>query len=706
MTLRDKLVGTASVLGIALSTWGPTYWLAATFGYHSALGGWKLFGVPIYYPGQLVSWAGKWGAVYQQPFMVAGAAMLVGLTACLLLARLGRADGGQEKPPEFGERTWGTLNDAKKAGLLDDKGVVLGKLDGRLLTHHGAEAVLVIGATRSGKGRGTVIPTLLSHPASAFILDPKEELFSGVETDEYRFEGTSGWRSIFSHCIFFNPLDRRSARFNPMFEVRKGENEVGDAQVLATILTDPSGADGRRDVWEKVVPDFYAGLILHQLYAAPDSEKTLAGIRRQLVRPMEDLSWEMMNTLHLGDRPHPVIRASAYRLLERAKNNERYLTSVLATADSNLTLFDNPIVEWTTATSQWRMCDVMCSQNPVSVYLSIPASDEDVLIPLLRIMMTQFLKVNTRHLYQDNRGRKKLHDCLIVADEFPALKRMSVYETMMKRFAQYRIKSFKTIQTDTDLAKAYGDKSTIAGDCHIKVAFASADEKTQKNLSSMMGKDTEYRQAENFQGSRFGVMLGNKSVVTNEVYREVVTAGDVHGLDPDHEYLLVTGYPKFKAEKVRYDQEPVFRERLLPTAPVGDGVGNYPDLPGDVEIEWLGMRAECPPKPMPIDPKKPPKDAEKPAAKAPRTRKAKTVSDEMAAPPEWAEGAAPQPLAEESAPSVVNFSEEPVPVAAQPSRRQKRTLVLDGDKSEGVVAVDGQSRRRRKRTLVVDGGSE
>src|SRR4051794_34518662 len=156
----------------------------------------------------------------------------------------------------------------------------------------------------------------------------------------------------------------------------------------------------------------------------------------------------------LGDRPHPVIRASAYRLLERAKGNERYLTSVLATADSNLTLFDNPIVQWTTETSQWRMCDIMCSEHPVSVYLSIPASDEDVLIPLLRIMMTQFLKTNTRHLYHDNRGRKKRHDCLIVGDEFPALKRMSVYETMMKRFSQYRIKSFKTVQSDTDLVKA------------------------------------------------------------------------------------------------------------------------------------------------------------------------------------------------------------------------------------------------------------
>src|SRR4051812_10598357 len=121
MTPRDKLVGSASVLGIAASTWGPTYWLASKFGYHAALGGWKLFGLPVYWPGQFVSWAGKWGAVYQQPFLMAGGAMLLGLTASLLLARFGRGDAAADQPPEFGAHTWGTLKDAKRAGLLDDK---------------------------------------------------------------------------------------------------------------------------------------------------------------------------------------------------------------------------------------------------------------------------------------------------------------------------------------------------------------------------------------------------------------------------------------------------------------------------------------------------------------------------------------------------------------------------------------------------------
>jgi type IV secretion system protein VirD4 len=678
LTIRDKLVGSASVLGIVASTWGPTYWLASRFGYHSALGGWMVHGVPLYWPGQLLSWVGKWGQVYQSVFLQAGGAMLFGLTSSLLLARLGRSGGAASQPPEFGADTWGTLKDAKRAGLLDDKGVVLGKLDGRLLTHHGSEPVLVSGATRSGKGRGTVVPTLLSHPESAFILDTKEELFFGAAAGDYRFEGTSGWRSTFSHCIYFNPLDKRSARFNPLFEVRMGENEVGDAQAIAAILTDPAGVRDEPDIWDRATREFYTGLILHQLYAAPDSEKTLAGIRRQLVRPMEQLSWEMQNTLHLGDRTHPIVQRAAQALLERAKGNDRYLSSVLATADSHLSLFDNPVVEWVTETSQWQMGDVLCSDHPVSVYLSMPASDEDVLIVLLRIMMTQFLKVNMRHVDRDNRGRKKRHDCLIVADEFPALKKMKTYELLMKRFSQFRIKSFKTVQSFNDINAAYGRENTIRDNCFITVTFASADPTTQKQLSGMLGKDTEYRTAENFQGSRFGLMLGNKSVITNEVHREIVDPGDVRELDPDHEYLLVTGFPKFKAEKVRYDQEPVFRERLLPAADVGDGLGDYPDLPGKVEIEWLGMRAECPPMPKKADPKKPPEDAAAPPQKAPRGRKAKlpaNATDDLPEAPEWAE----EPKPNVPSPSLPQVVVE-MPVADTPKPRPKRTLVIDGGK--------------------------
>ncbi len=98
--------------------------------------------------------------------------------------------------------------------------------------------------TRSGKGVGLVVPTLLTWPGSAVIHDIKGE----------NWQLTAGWRSRFSHCLLFNPTDPRSAAYNPLLEVRRGAHEVRDVQNIADILVDPEGALERRNHWEKTSP--------------------------------------------------------------------------------------------------------------------------------------------------------------------------------------------------------------------------------------------------------------------------------------------------------------------------------------------------------------------------------------------------------------------------------------------------------------------
>src|SRR5438445_724191 len=89
-----------------------------------------------------------------------------------------------------------------------------------------AAHLLAFAPTRSGKGVGLVIPTLLSWTGSAVIHDIKGE----------NWELTAGWRARFSHCLLFNPTDERSACYNPLLEVRRGPHEVRDVQNIADIL--------------------------------------------------------------------------------------------------------------------------------------------------------------------------------------------------------------------------------------------------------------------------------------------------------------------------------------------------------------------------------------------------------------------------------------------------------------------------------------
>ncbi len=126
--------------------------------------------------------------------------------------------------------------------------------------------------TRSGKGVGLVVPTLLTWPSSAVIHDIKGE----------NWQLTAGWRSRFSHCLLFNPTDARSAAYNPLLEVRRGPHEVRDVQNIADILVDPEGALERRNHWEKTSHALLVGAILHVLYA--EADKTLCGRRQFSLR--------------------------------------------------------------------------------------------------------------------------------------------------------------------------------------------------------------------------------------------------------------------------------------------------------------------------------------------------------------------------------------------------------------------------------------
>jgi type IV secretory pathway TraG/TraD family ATPase VirD4 len=72
-----------------------------------------------------------------------------------------------------GSARWADLSDVRHAGLLARRGVVLGLFDDSYLRHDGPEHVLAVAPTRSGKGVGLVVPTLLTWTGSAVIHDIK-----------------------------------------------------------------------------------------------------------------------------------------------------------------------------------------------------------------------------------------------------------------------------------------------------------------------------------------------------------------------------------------------------------------------------------------------------------------------------------------------------------------------------------------------------
>jgi len=594
MQLRSYALQIAAIALVNLiCLWGTTQWVAHQLGFSPALGAplLTILRLPIYPPWGLFVWWLNYGAEAPKVFDRTGGMVALGaiLSGGLAFGGAARRASQTRAITTYGSARWADVADITSAGLLGDDGVILGLHHRRYLRHSGPEHVMVVAPTRSGKGVGLVVPTLLSWTGSAVIHDVKGE----------NWTLTAGWRSKFSHCLLFDPTDLRSARFNPLMEVRQGPNEVRDVQNIADILVDPEGARDRRDHWEKTAHALLVGAILHVLHAEPD--KTLAGVATFLADPARSIeaTLEIMQiTNHLGTatapHPHPVV-ASVARELKNKSDNER--SGVVSTAVSFLALYRDPVIAAITAKSDWRIADLMAADHPVSLYLVVPPSDISRTRPLMRLILNQIGRRLTESLDTVD-GQARQHTLLLMLDEFPALGRLDFFETSLAFLAGYGIRAFLVAQSLHQLDKAYGLNHSLLDNCHVRVAFAPNDERTAKRLSDALGTATELRSLQNLSGKRSALWLSNVAVSKQETPRPLLTPGEVLQLPRDEALVLVSGVPPIRAGKLRYFEDPGFKARQEPAPPLTAGA--FADLPLPNPDRWAGRVAvPAAPRPQP-----------------------------------------------------------------------------------------------------------
>ena len=576
--LTGQVIAVFAVVGGGI--WGATQWVAGRLGHQPGLGEpWiTIAGHPVYPPWRLFEWWYAYEAYAPDIFARAGLMAAAGGIAGIVVAIAGSLWRAREARmvTTYGSARWAEGKDIRKSGLLNGDGVFLGLWRGRYLRHDGPEHVMCFAPTRSGKGVGLVVPTLLSWPHSAVIHDIKGE----------NWQLTAGWRARFSHCLLFDPTNPESARYNPLLEVRKGRFEVRDVQNIADILVDPEGALERRNHWEKTSHSLLVGAILHVLYAEKD--KTLAGVAAFLSDPSRSFERTlrvMLHTNHLGSedepRVHPVVAQAARELLNKSENER---SGVLSTAMSFLGLYRDPTVAEATSRCDWRIADLMDAERPVSLYLVIPPSDISRTKPLVRLILNQIGRRLTERLALGHaRGRR--HQLLMMLDEFPALGRLDFFESSLAFMAGYGVRAFLIAQSLNQISKAYGENNSILDNCHVRVAFATNDERTARRISDSLGTATELRAQRNYAGHRLAPWLAHVMVSRQETARPLLTPGEVMQLPAEEEIVMVSGQPPIRARKLRYYEDANFTSRVCPP-PASWVDGRWVDCPPPRPDDW------------------------------------------------------------------------------------------------------------------------
>ncbi len=538
---------------VLVTTWGATEYVAWKLGFQAQLGqSWfSVLGWPFYYPPSFFWWWYFYDAyapdIFTQGAFIAASGGFIAVAVAIGMS-VWRAREAK-KVETYGSARWAERQEVTAAGLLGPDGVVLGKLDRDYLRHDGPEHVLCFAPTRSGKGVGLVVPSLLTWPGSAIVHDIKGE----------NWQLTAGFRARHGRVLLFDPTNAKSSAYNPLLEVRRGEWEVRDVQNIADILVDPEGSLEKRNHWEKTSHALLVGAILHVLYAEED--KTLAGVAAFLSdpkRPIESTLAAMMKTAHLGEAgPHPVIASAARELLNKS-DNER--SGVLSTAMSFLGLYRDPVVAEVTRRCDWRITDIVTVKRPTTLYLVVPPSDINRTKPLIRLILNQV----GRRLTEDLQAKAGRHRLLLMLDEFPALGRLDFFESALAFMAGYGLKSFLIAQSLNQIEKAYGANNSILDNCHVRVSFATNDERTAKRVSDALGTATEMKAMKNYAGHRLSPWLGHLMVSRSETARPLLTPGEIMQLPPTDEIVMVAGLAPLRAKKARYYEDARFKERIQP----------------------------------------------------------------------------------------------------------------------------------------------
>lgn len=600
------------VWGLMVSSW-TTQRIAALFAYHEGLG------LPVhkavdrfwYLPWMFIEWADKFGH-YPQVKRILDQAYLIGVGVPILsfILYMASQQGLKVREDLHGSARWAEKKDIVTMGYFEGKGVYIGgwydekKNIHHYLRHDGPEHILCFAPTRSGKGVGLILPTLLAWEHSSFVLDIKGE----------NFALTSGYLKSLGHTVLrFDPSDSSgaSAAFNPLAEIRLDTPEaIPDTQLLAEMVMDPAGK-GMDDYWSKAAFGFFGGAMLHCLIKTLFEKKRPANLNDLAImledpeRPVSEVFEEMLNMEHasmlgsmfpdiltaevekdedgnviniqavneLGEAAHLFIASAARGMLSKADNE---LSGVVNTATSNLALYKNPVVAMNTSRCDFRISDLMNNDHPVNLYMVIPPSSINTLRPLLRIFVTQLIgRLIEKMEFKDGAsvaGYK--HKLLMLLDEFTSLGKLPVMEKGIAYVAGYGIKLYLIVQDTKQLNEAYGPDNAFMANCHIRLAYAPNLMETAEMLSKMAGTTTIVDKKVSISGGKGG---RSSSTSVSETSRPLLTADEctrlpgIRKIDgeivPGDILIFTAGHSPIYGRQILYFLDSEFLSRAKVKAP-------------------------------------------------------------------------------------------------------------------------------------------
>ena len=458
-----------------------------------------------------------------------------------------------------GDARWATRREIAEAGLLDDAGVILGKLGAPRsrapFLRSASDAysnTLLVAPPGGGKGVGVVIPTLLTWPGSAVVLDVKGE----------NLAATAGQRLKMGDTVFvFAPYDPdgKTHRFNPLEPIR----QIGDADrrysALRRLATHLLTSQGKAD------EPFIEGareLFTATASVAIDTEEPTLGHTLRLLAPTDgtenignDAIDQMMAKRLRGlaeQASHPSARTS---LLQYSAYDPKTIGTFLSVLKScGLGAWADPAIDRATSANDFDL-DTLRGE-PQTIYIVISPNEMDALAPVARLF---FQSVTAALQSRMPTPATDLLPVLLLLDEFKALGRMDTILNAATVLRGYGGRMLFVVQGIPNLEEVYGRAGAegLMNACQLHAYMSINDPRTKAMLSRSLGTREIVTEQESTSRTLGKSGLSRTRTEQRSAAR-LLSEDEINRIGPDTILLLPQNARPIRARKVRY-----FEDRAL-----------------------------------------------------------------------------------------------------------------------------------------------
>lgn len=424
------------------------------------------------------------------------------------------------------------------------------------LPYPGERHLLLFGPNGSGKGRGLIIPNLLSlENRSIIVIDPKGELAAV----------TADFRRQVGEVVILNPfgiLDLPNAGFNPLASLDPDcSTFVDDVAGIGEALVEITGNDPH---WSESARSLIVALIMWEVSEARRTHRkpTLENVRRLLTEADEYDSDDDGNERQVAGLKVTARKAiinggfEIESLIGRFMRGTDEIRSIQSTADRQTSwMLSRPMRE-SLARDDLDLSEL--KKRPTTVYIVLPAERMRTHSVWLRLVIVSAL----RSLYKPGGIRT-----LFLLDEFAQLGHLEPIEDALGLVRGFGVQLWPVLQDLNQLKSLYEKRwESFMANAGVVLGFAPNDITTAEWMSKRAGFDTQVALGYNEGGSEGAKgQSANQGLSHQQINRSLILPQELMGLAEGVGMMFTAGNGQtipFVAPP--YWEIPVIKDRAKP----------------------------------------------------------------------------------------------------------------------------------------------